>query len=59
MTKAEKLREKFKTMTEMVANAYTIANASNCPVICDADTGYGNELNMTRTVHEFERAALG
>lgn len=46
------------TMTEMVANAYTIANASKCPVICDADTGYGNELNMTRTVHEFERAGV-
>lgn len=46
------------TMTEMVANAYTIANASQCPVICDADTGYGNELNMTRTVHEFERAGV-
>jgi len=46
------------TMTEMVANAYTIAKASKCPVICDADTGYGNELNMTRTVHEFERAGV-
>lgn len=46
------------TMTEMVANAYTIANASSCPVICDADTGYGNELNMTRTIHEFERAGV-
>ena len=46
------------TMTEMVANADTIANAANCPVICDADTGYGNELNMTRTVHEYERAGV-
>ncbi len=46
------------TMTEMVANAEVIANASNCPVICDADTGYGNELNMTRTVHEYERAGV-
>ena len=46
------------TMTEMVANAEVIANASSCPVICDADTGYGNELNMTRTVHEYERAGV-
>ena len=46
------------TMTEMVANAEVIANASNCPVICDADTGYGNELNVTRTVREYERAGV-
>lgn len=46
------------TMTEMVANAEVIANASNCPVIADADTGYGNELNMTRTVQEYERAGV-
>ena len=46
------------TMTEMVANAETVATASNCPVIADADTGYGNELNMTRTVQEYERAGV-
>jgi len=46
------------TMTEMVANAETVANAANCPVIADADTGYGNELNVTRTVHEYERAGV-
>ncbi len=46
------------TMTEMVANADTIANAAACPVIADADTGYGNELNVTRTVREFERAGI-
>ena len=44
------------TMTEMVANAGTIAAASGLPIVADADTGYGNELNMTRTVREFERA---
>jgi 2-methylisocitrate lyase-like PEP mutase family enzyme len=46
------------TMTEMVANADTVANAANCPVIADADTGYGNELNVTRTIHEYERAGV-
>lgn len=42
------------TMTEMVANAEIISRAVNIPVISDADTGYGNELNVTRTVREFE-----
>ncbi len=42
------------TMTEMVANAATLARAVDIPVIADADTGYGNELNVTRTVREYE-----
>jgi 2-methylisocitrate lyase-like PEP mutase family enzyme len=42
------------TMTEMVGNAACIANAVKVPLIADADTGYGNELNVTRTVREFE-----
>jgi 2-methylisocitrate lyase-like PEP mutase family enzyme len=42
------------TMTEMVENAGTIARTVSAPVISDADTGYGNELNVTRTVREFE-----
>ena len=45
-------------MTEMVANAARIANAVSIPLISDADTGYGNELNMFRTVQEFERAGV-
>ena len=44
------------TMSEMVANAGRITNAVSIPLISDADTGYGNELNVTRTVREFERA---
>jgi 2-methylisocitrate lyase-like PEP mutase family enzyme len=44
------------TMTEMVANAARIARAVTLPVIADADTGYGNELNVVRTVQEHERA---
>ena len=44
------------TMTEMVANAARIARAVDLPLIADADTGYGNELNTIRTVQEHERA---
>lgn len=43
------------TMSEMVANASAMAATVKIPIIADADTGYGNELNMTRTVHEYER----
>lgn len=42
------------TMTEMVENAARIARAIDIPLIADADTGYGNELNVTRTVREYE-----
>ncbi|VTU19576.1 isocitrate lyase/PEP mutase family protein [Variovorax sp. RA8] len=41
-------------MGEMVANAATMARAISVPLIADADTGYGNELNVTRTVREYE-----
>src|SRR5256885_12856474 len=44
------------TMTEMVANVRAIASAVRVPVICDADTGYGNPLNVWRTVREYEDA---
>jgi 2,3-dimethylmalate lyase len=46
------------TMTEMVSNAKYIANAVDIPVICDADTGYGNALNVQRTVREYEAAGV-
>ena len=42
------------TMSEMVENAGRIATAVKLPVIADADTGYGNELNVVRTVREYE-----
>jgi len=42
------------TMSEMVANAGRLAAAIDVPVIADADTGYGNELNTFRAVREFE-----
>jgi len=42
------------TLTEMVENAGALARSISLPLISDADTGYGNELNVTRTVREFE-----
>jgi len=44
------------TMSEMVANARAISESVDLPVICDADTGYGNPLNVWRTVREYENA---
>lgn len=41
-------------MGEMVSNAATMARSISVPLIADADTGYGNELNVTRTVREYE-----
>src|SRR5712672_970693 len=46
------------TMTEMVENAGRIAAAVRVPVIADADTGYGNELNVVRTVREYEKRGV-
>jgi 2-methylisocitrate lyase-like PEP mutase family enzyme len=42
------------TMSEMVENAARIVRSVDVPVIADADTGYGNELNVFRTVQEYE-----
>jgi 2,3-dimethylmalate lyase len=44
------------TMTEMVENVRAISHAVDLPVICDADTGYGNAVNVWRTVREYEEA---
>ncbi len=41
-------------MSEMIENAAVLARSVDIPVIADADTGYGNELNVTRTVREYE-----
>ena len=46
------------TLTEMAENARIIANSVNIPVIADADTGYGNYLNVIRTVREYEKAGV-
>jgi len=46
------------TETEMVANARNIAKSVAIPVVCDADTGYGNAINVIRTVQNFEAAGV-
>ncbi len=46
------------TQTEMAARADAIVQATTLPVIADADTGYGNALNVVRTVRLFERAGV-
>lgn len=43
---------------EMSANAARIAQAVDIPLIADADTGYGNEENVARTVRVYERAGV-
>jgi 2-methylisocitrate lyase-like PEP mutase family enzyme len=46
------------TMTEMVENARRISDAVKIPVIADADTGYGNHLNVVRMMEEYEKAGV-
>jgi carboxyvinyl-carboxyphosphonate phosphorylmutase len=46
------------TMTEMAAHARHLAACTSLPLIADADTGYGNVLNVVRTVREYERAGV-
>ena len=46
------------TATEMVANARNITRAVKVPVIADVDTGYGNALNVIRTVQDYESAGV-
>ena len=46
------------TMTEMVEAAGRIAACVDIPVIADADTGYGNPLNVIRTVGAYEAAGV-
>lgn len=44
------------TLTEFVEAARNIAAATRLPLLCDADTGFGEALNVERTVQLFERA---
>jgi len=46
------------TMSEMVANARYIAAAVDVPLIADADTGFGNAINVIRTVREYIGAGV-
>ncbi|AEW05634.1 Carboxyvinyl-carboxyphosphonate phosphorylmutase [Sulfobacillus acidophilus DSM 10332] len=46
------------TLTEMADQARRLVDAVRIPVIADGDTGYGNPLNVIRTVKEYERAGV-
>jgi 2-methylisocitrate lyase-like PEP mutase family enzyme len=46
------------TMTEIVGATRNIVEAVTLPVIADCDTGYGNHVNVFRTVREMERAGV-
>jgi len=43
------------TMTEMLDQVRKMTAAVHVPVVCDIDTGYGNAVNLYRTVQEFVR----
>jgi carboxyvinyl-carboxyphosphonate phosphorylmutase len=46
------------TLTEFAEQARRICRASALPLLCDADHGYGNALNVVRTVEELEAAGV-
>ncbi len=46
------------TMSEMVMRAANMVEACGVPVIADADTGFGNAVNVIRTVREYEKAGV-
>jgi carboxyvinyl-carboxyphosphonate phosphorylmutase len=46
------------TLTEFAAQAHRISRAAALPVLADADHGYGNALNVMRTVEELEAAGI-
>lgn len=46
------------TMSENLAVVRNVVNAVDVPVIADTDTGYGNAINVMRTVREFEQAGV-
>ena len=46
------------TMSEVIDRAAQVVSAVKIPVIADADTGYGNAVNLVRSVKEFERTGV-
>ena len=46
------------TLTEFAEQAYRICRAGSLPLLVDADHGYGNALNVMRTVEELETAGV-
>ena len=45
-------------LTLITSHAHRVASCVDIPLICDADTGYGNAVNVRRTVEEFEAAGV-
>jgi len=48
----------FLNLSDMINVCGRIASAVDIPVLVDADTGYGNAMQILRTVKEFERAGV-
>jgi 2-methylisocitrate lyase-like PEP mutase family enzyme len=46
------------TMSEVIERAAQVVSAVTIPVIADADTGYGNAINLVRTVREYQRVGV-
>jgi len=46
------------TMTEVLNQTRNIVRSVSIPVVADCDTGYGNPINVQRTVQEFENAGV-
>jgi len=46
------------TMTEVLSDSVTIANAVAIPALADVDTGFGSAISVMRTVREFEKAGI-
>jgi 2-methylisocitrate lyase-like PEP mutase family enzyme len=46
------------TMSEVIERAAQVVAAVKIPIIADADTGYGNAVNLVRSVKEFERTGV-
>jgi 2-methylisocitrate lyase-like PEP mutase family enzyme len=46
------------TMTEVLNQTRNIARSVSVPVVADCDTGYGNPINVQRTIREFENAGV-
>lgn len=46
------------TMTENLTVVRNVVGVTTCPVIADIDTGYGNAINVMRTIREFENAGV-
>lgn len=44
------------SVTEMAAHVAAIREAVQVPIVADGDTGFGNSLNVARTIHLYERA---